>query len=80
MVTNDIRESRISTKKAVEEEEAAFAMTKLISTQLYGVNARDPLSLILVTALLALISFLACLLAARRASTSIPPSLCAPTN
>ena len=46
---------------------AAFALVKLISSQLYGVSARDPLSLILVTALLALISLVACLLAARRA-------------
>ena len=46
---------------------AAFALVKLISSQLYGVSARDPLSLILVTALLAIISLLACLLAAHRA-------------
>lgn len=46
---------------------ATFSLVKLISTQLYGVSARDPLSLILVTALLAIISLLACLLAAQRA-------------
>jgi putative ABC transport system permease protein len=46
---------------------ATFAMVRLISTQLYGVSARDPLSLILVTALLAMISLFACLLAAKRA-------------
>ncbi|HEX8489907.1 MAG TPA: ABC transporter permease [Chthoniobacterales bacterium] len=46
---------------------AAFALVNLISSQLYGVSARDPLSLVLVTALLAIISLLACLLAARRA-------------
>jgi len=46
---------------------ATFAMVRLISAQLYGVSAHDPLSLILVTALLASISLLACLLAARRA-------------
>ena len=46
---------------------AAFAMTKLISSQLYGVSARAPLSLILVTALLAVISLLACWMAAQRA-------------
>ena len=40
---------------------------KLISSQLYGVSARDPLSLILVTALLAVISLLACWMAAQRA-------------
>jgi predicted permease len=46
---------------------ATLAMVKLISTQLYGVSARDPLSLILVTALLAIISLLACWMAAQRA-------------
>ena len=46
---------------------ATFAMMKLIASQLYGVSARDPLSLILVTALLAVISLLACLMAAQRA-------------
>ena len=46
---------------------ATFALVRLISTQLYGVSARDPLSLILVTALLAIISLLACLMAAQRA-------------
>jgi putative ABC transport system permease protein len=46
---------------------ATFALMKLISTQLYGVSARDPLNLILVTALLAVISLLACWTAARRA-------------
>ncbi|HMG12450.1 MAG TPA: FtsX-like permease family protein, partial [Gemmatimonadaceae bacterium] len=46
---------------------AALAMVRLISAQLYGVSARDPLSLILVTALLAIISLLACFMAAQRA-------------
>ena len=46
---------------------AMCAVMKLISSQLYGVSARDPLSLILVTALLAIISLLACLMAAQRA-------------
>jgi putative ABC transport system permease protein len=46
---------------------ATLAMIKLISSQLYGVSARDPLSLIFVTALLAIISLLACWMAARRA-------------
>jgi hypothetical protein len=40
---------------------ATFTMVRLISTQLYGVSARDPLSLILVTALLTVISLLALL-------------------
>jgi putative ABC transport system permease protein len=51
---------------------AAFALVKLISSQLYGVSARDPVSLIFVTALLAVISLLACLLAARRAMAVDP--------
>lgn len=42
---------------------AAFTLVKLISSQLSGVSARDPLSLLLVTALLAII----CLLAVQRA-------------
>jgi putative ABC transport system permease protein len=46
---------------------ATLALMKLLSSQLYGVSARDPLSLILVTALLAVISLLACLMAAQRA-------------
>jgi len=46
---------------------ATFAMVRLISAQLYGVSARDPLSLILVTALLTIISLLACWMAAQRA-------------
>jgi putative ABC transport system permease protein len=46
---------------------ATFALVRLISAQLYGVSARDPLSLIVVTALLVIISLVACLLAARRA-------------
>ncbi len=46
---------------------AAFSLVKLISSQLYGVSARDPLSLIFVTAVLAAISLLACWMAARRA-------------
>jgi ABC-type antimicrobial peptide transport system permease subunit len=46
---------------------ATLAMIRLISSQLYGVSARDPLSLILVIVLLTVISLLACLGAARRA-------------
>jgi putative ABC transport system permease protein len=46
---------------------ATFAMIQLISSQLYGVSARDPLSLILVIVLLTVISLLACLGAARHA-------------
>jgi putative ABC transport system permease protein len=51
---------------------ATFALVQLISSQLYGVSAHDPLSLSLVTLLLALISLLACWLAARRATRVDP--------
>ena len=46
---------------------ATVLLTGSISSQLYGVGARDPLSLIVVTLLLAGISLLACWIAARRA-------------
>jgi putative ABC transport system permease protein len=51
---------------------ATFAVVKLISSQLYGVSARDPLSLILVTVLLSVISLAACWMAARRATRVDP--------
>ena len=51
---------------------ATFAMIKLISSQLYGVSARDPLSLILVTVLLSVISLAACWMAARRVTRVDP--------
>ena len=46
---------------------ATVLLTGFISSQLYGISARDPLSLMLVTLLLAAISLLACWIAARRA-------------
>jgi putative ABC transport system permease protein len=46
---------------------ATVLMVRFISSQLYGVSAADPLSLIAVMALLLMISLLACWLGARRA-------------
>jgi putative ABC transport system permease protein len=46
---------------------ATFALLKLISAQLYGVSAYDPLSFVAVTLVLAGVSLLACGIAARRA-------------
>jgi putative ABC transport system permease protein len=58
---------------------ATFAMIQLISSQLYGVSARDPLSLILVIVLLTVISLLACLGAARHA-LHIDPAIALPAD
>jgi putative ABC transport system permease protein len=44
-----------------------FALTRFISTFLFGVTPWDPLTLTAVTALLLLVSLIACLFAARRA-------------
>ncbi len=52
----------------------SLALTRYLSSMLYGVNATDPLTLIAVTALLALISALACYLPALRATHVDPAS------
>jgi ABC-type antimicrobial peptide transport system permease subunit len=51
---------------------AAFGVTRLIASQLYGVTATDPLVFVVVTALLATVASLACWLPARRASRIDP--------
>jgi putative ABC transport system permease protein len=50
----------------------AFATAKLIANQMYGINERDPFSFVLVSVVLAVISLLACAIAARRAMTIDP--------
>lgn len=45
----------------------ALMMTRLVANQMYGVSERDPFSFFLVSLLLAVVSLLACGIAARRA-------------
>ena len=50
----------------------AFALRRTLESQLFGVSATDPLVLLAVTALLAVVAVIACALPARRA-TRIDP-------
>jgi ABC-type antimicrobial peptide transport system permease subunit len=51
---------------------AAFGLTRLIESQLYGVAATDPLTFVLVAGILALTALLANLLPALRAMRMDP--------
>lgn len=51
---------------------ASFALTRLMSSLLFGVNATDPLTYVTTALLLALTAFVACYMAARRA-TKVDP-------
>jgi putative ABC transport system permease protein len=51
---------------------AALALARLVASQMYGVNEHDPLSFAVVGLILAIISLLACAIAARRAMTIDP--------
>jgi ABC-type antimicrobial peptide transport system permease subunit len=47
---------------------AAFGLTRFLQSMLYGVSPTEPATLIAVTALLALVALLACVVPARRAA------------
>ena len=51
---------------------AAFGLTRLISSQLYGVTATDPLTISVVVLLLTAIAMLACVIPARNAANAEP--------
>jgi len=51
---------------------AAFTLTRVMRTLLFGVSVRDPLTFALVPLLLAAVALLACWLPARRAAKVDP--------
>ena len=50
----------------------AFALTHLMASMLFGVSARDPITLVMLTLLLAAVALLANLVPARRAAMVEP--------
>jgi hypothetical protein len=66
--------SRVILKKArcTASSPSAFALTGLVSAYLCGVTGNDPLTLLVISALLALVALLACYVPAPRA-TRIDP-------
>ncbi|HVS23057.1 MAG TPA: ABC transporter permease, partial [Gammaproteobacteria bacterium] len=51
---------------------AAFALTRLIASRLYGVTPTDPLTIAIVVLLLTTVAMLACVIPARRAARADP--------